>query len=362
MWVNSRALEMAGITKDTPDPEGGVVDRDSAGEPTGMLREMPAMSLVWNILPSATKEDYKTSLLWMQDYLNREGVTTAHDAWFEFDPNYYGAFDELAKEGRLTVRYRGSWFINPNAGDHTVIDGGSRFIDPNADDRTVAEQIEEGFELSEGFTHPHFKVHSFKFMADGTVEEATALLLEPYAHKSDFSGIKKWEDEDMVNAFTKVDEAGYQIHVHAIGDGATKYTLNALEQLQGVNGKRHSLAHLQLVRPEDVTRMGELGLSAHMSQYWMVMDEGHDSFYLPYLGPERAGSTYPQKSLSDAGVNVTVASDFITSEPDVMTAMYNGMTRSGPGGEQLPPAGECVSLEEMLRAATINGAYASQLS
>lgn len=91
--------------------------------------------------------------------MNREGITTAHDAWFEFDPNYYEAFDELAKEGTLTVRYRGSWFIDPQ--------------------EDYMEQIEYGLELAEKFNHPHFKAQSFKYMADGTVEEMTAFCFSP---------------------------------------------------------------------------------------------------------------------------------------------------------------------------------------
>ncbi|TKJ37232.1 hypothetical protein CEE37_14055 [candidate division LCP-89 bacterium B3_LCP] len=304
------------------------------------MLEMPAMEPAWNLLPYPTLEQYKTSLLWMQDWLNREGITTAHDAWMEFDPNYYGAYDELAEEGNLTVRYRGSWYIDPAL--------------------NYMADIQFGLWLSEGFNHPHFKMHSFKFLADNAIEGETALLLEPYAHRPDYYGIKNWEDADMVNAFAMVDEAGHQIHVHVIGDSAAKYTLDALERV-GVSGNRHSLAHLQLARSEDVIRMGELGISAHMSQYWMVIDEYYWNFYLPYLGPDRANDMYPHQSLFDADVNVTVGSDFYTSEPDLMKAIYNGMERSNVGGLQLPPARECVSLEEMLRAATINGAYANFL-
>jgi hypothetical protein len=129
--------------------------------------------------------------------------------------------------------------------------------------------------------------------------------------------------------------------------------------MNGKRDSRHSLAHLQMARPKDVKRMGELGISAHMSPYWMIMDEGFDNFYLPYLGSERANNTYPHKSLFDAGVNVTVASDFITSEPDLMTAIYRGMERSSESGAKLSPVSERVSFEEMLRAATINGAIAN---
>ncbi|MCF8067613.1 MAG: amidohydrolase [Desulfobacterales bacterium] len=373
MWVNSKTLEMIGITKDTPDPKGGVIKRDpETGEPSGLLHEYGAMNLVWDIFPAATKAEYKKSLLWLQDWLNAEGITTAHDAWLEFDPNYYEAYQELAEEGKLTVRYRGSWYIEPT------------------DD--FMEQIEQGVELAKKFNHPHFKAHSFKFFADQVIEGETAFLVEPYAHRLDYYGQKTWTDEEMVDAFSKVDKAGLQIHVHVIGDGAAKYTVKALEKTQEINGERdsrHSFAHVQMAKPEDVKKMGELGLSAHMSQYWMNIDEYFWDFYLPYLGPERAfNETYPHKSLFDAGVNVTVASDFNVSKPDVMFAIYSGMKRILPIGKYmewygydpkyryvtnpdaelrkydmsyLPPASECVSLDEMVAAATINGAYANFL-
>lgn len=345
MWVNSKALKMAGINKDTPNPKGGVIVRDPVtGEPSGLLQEESAMQLVRHLFPDASKEDYKTSLLWMQDWLNSEGITTVHDAWAEYDPNYYEAFDELAKAGKLTVRYRGSWFVDPNT--------------------NYIEEIDYGLKLGKKFKHPHFQVHSFKFLADNILEEETALLLEPYTHRPGFYGLQNWPDEDLVEAFAKVDKAGQQIHVHVIGDGGAKITVDALEQAREINGKRdsrHSVAHLQMARPLDVKRMGAMGMSAHMSPYWMIKDEGFEQFYLPYLGEVRANNTYPHKNLFGAGVNVTIASDFITSEPNLMTAIYSGMKRASPGGEQLPPTSERVSLEEMLRAATINGAKANFL-
>jgi len=371
MWVNSKTLEMLGWTKDTPDPEGGVIQRDpETGEPTGLIQEHGAMKLAWKLFPSATKDEYKASLLWVQEWLNKKGITTAHDAWAEFDPNFYEAYDEMAKEGKLTVRYRGSWYIDPTP--------------------DYMDQIEHGFDLAQRYNHPHFKAHCFKFLTDQILEEETALLIEPYAHRPDYYGPKDWADEDLAASFTKIDKAGYQIEVHVIGDGATKNTLDALDVAERKNGKRdsrHSLAHIQLVRPEDVKRMGEQGIQALMSQYWMTVDERFWDFYLPYLGPERAyNETYPQKSMIDAGVNITVGSDWPTSEPDVMFAIYSGITRRMPfrvyqqkiGSDNnyryvsdpnvelkendfgfLPPASECVTLEEMVEAATINGAYAN---
>jgi len=380
MWVNSKVFELLGWDKDTPDPPGGRINRDpETGELSGLLVEMPAMAPAWELFPYPTKEEYKESLMWVQDQLNREGITTAHDAWMEFDPNYFRAYDELANEGRLTVRYRGSWYIAPDGNDQT------RWL-----------KIKFGLMLSNMFNHPHFQVHSFKFLADNILEERTALLLEPYrqsvepdSREPDYYGIKNWNDLDMFWAFDQVDRAGNQIHVHVIGDGATQYTLDALERVQWMNGSRdsrHSLAHLQMAKPRDVKRMGDLGVGAHMSPYWMTIDEHFWSFYLPYLGPGRASNTYPHKSLFDNGVNVTVASDLPTSQPDIMFAIFSGMERILPyekyrewygwrtryrsdwddelrNGDigHLPPRSECVSLEQMLRAATINGAHANFL-
>jgi len=306
MWVNSKVFEMLGWDKNTPDPEGGVIVRDpNTGELTGLLVEMAAMDPAWYLFPAPTKSEYKTSLLWLQEWLNRKGITTAHDAWMESDPNYYKAYDELANAGQLTVRYRGSWYID-DAGDYL-------------------NEIDQGLRTMQGFTHPHFKVISFKFMADGAGATAFEFGNNP-------DGLKIWRDDAMVSAFDKVDDAGFQIHVHTIGDRAVDYVVDALEAVVGKNGtrdSRHSLAHVEMARPEDVTRMAELGLYAHITQ--------------------RLISQYsPHKSLFDAGVKVTIASDWTTSHFDVLTDIYRGM-KTG------------VSLEEMLRAATIYGAYANFL-
>jgi predicted amidohydrolase YtcJ len=289
------------------------------------------------------------------------------------DPNTYEAYHELAREGKLTVRYRASWYISP---------GGD-----------VLAQVEQGKRLAKRFSHPHFKTNSFKFFADHVVEEETGYLLEPYAHRDDdWFGIKVWDDEVMSEAFACIDSDGYQIHVHVIGDAAAQYTLDALETLLDVNGardSRHSFAHLQLARPGDVQRIGELGVSVHTSPYWINIDDYFWKLNLPYLGRQRAFyQQYPFQSLFDAGANVTVASDFWVTEPDPMAAIYCGMTRLMPqtifdrdygsnpnyrrvsdpnatltpgvlGG--LPPLEERASLEDMIVASTYNGAYANFL-
>ena len=375
MWVNSKALQLADITKDTPQPGEGVIKHDPVtGEPSGLLQEPGAMNLVSRLMPEPPKEQIKQSLLWLQGWLNSKGITTAHEAMLGINERYlYEAYDELAREGRLTVRYRASWTISPE-GD-------------------VMAQIDQGLALAKKFTHPHFKARSFKFFADHVIEEETGYLLEPYTHRNDnWYGIKVWEDDILRKAFARIDSAGHQVHVHVIGDAAAQYTLDALETLLHVNGKRdsrHSFAHLQLARPEDVERIGKLGMSIHTSPYWMKMDDYFWKLNLPYLGQERAfNRLYPFKSLFEAGVNVTIASDFWVTEPDCMLAIYSGMTRHIPkavfdkdhGADSpyrrvsdpkaklehddvgvLPPLDERVSLEDMLVALTHNGAYANFL-
>jgi len=375
LWVNSKALELAQITQDTPQPAEGVIKQDpTTGQPSGLLQEPGAMKPVSDLFPDPPKQQIKESLLWLQQWLNAKGITTVHEAMMGIDERYiYEAYNELAQEGMLTVRYRASWNISPE-GD-------------------VMAQIDQGQALAERYTHPHFQAHSFKFFADHVTEEETGYLLEPYAHRDDdWHGIKVWDDNFLREAFASIDSAGYQIHVHVIGDAAAQYTLDALETLIAVNGKRdsrHSFAHLQLARPEDIQRISELGVSIHTSPYWMSIDDYFWKLNLGYLGRDRAfNEQYPLNSLFEAGANVTIASDFWVTEPDLMSAIYCGMTRLIPQIEfeshysvdpnyrrvpdpdveledgdlgVLPPLAERASLKKMIAAATFNGAYANFL-
>lgn len=371
MWVNSKAMELAGITKDTPDPEGGVIKRDlETGEPSGLLQES-AMGLVEEILPGYTKEEYKEALLWLQEWFNSVGITNAFDAMVSLDdPGYYEAYQELAEEGLLTIRYRGGWLLDPEMGDE---------LDAN---------IEKGIELAQKFDTPYWKVNTFKFFSDQVIEEETGYMLEAYSHRDDeWYGIKVWDDEVLKHAYQKIDEAGFQIHTHQIGDAAAKYALDALEYTQEVNGQRdsrHIFAHVQCMTSEDIERMGKLKMSAATAPYWMVVDDYYWDLYRPYLGEERVNNMYPMKSLFDAGVNVTIHSDFFVTEPDYMWAFYSSITRTLPENifnlwyegmdltrttdlnvpledyiiAPLPPHDERITLEQAIEASTINGAWA----
>lgn len=376
LWANSKALAVAGVTAATPDPSNGVIKRDPAtGAPAGLLQEA-AMQLVRPHIPRPTKDQVKAALLWLQQWLNREGITTALDAILEIgEPEVARAYHELSLEGRLTVRYRGAWRIVP--------------------ERDYRADIDHALALARQFDTPHFKTDVFKFFADEVVEEETAYLLEPYAHRTDgWRGLKDWDDADLQDAFARVHRGGGQVHVHAIGDGAVRYVLDVLEALQDETGpalreRRPTLAHLQLVDPEDFRRMAALDVTAVIAPYWAIIDDYFWELYVDYLGRERAFfHQYPQKTFLDHGVNLAFHSDFSVVEPDSMRAIYSALTRRMPRriferhygrnpayryvaesgtspvyGDMgaLPPEEECLDLEEALRAYTLGGAYGNFL-
>ena len=377
-WVNTRTLELAGIDASTEDPAGGVIKRNpETGEPTGLLQES-AMALVAHLFPSSTRDEYKSGLLWLQERFNALGITTIHDAMVPFDPDYYMAYEELAREGRLSIRYRGSWCLTPE-------------MPPGL---SPEEAVRKGMELSGEFRTPYWRVDSFKFFADQVIEEETGFLKESYAHRNDgWCGIRVWDDGILKKLFTMIDAENLNIHIHQIGDAAAACALDALEYARERNGprdSRHSLAHIQMMDPREIRRMAALGMNGITAPYWQIIDDYFWDLYLPYLGKQRAfGAQYPMKSLFDAGINVALHSDFFVTEPDYSWALYSAITRTMPrkilerqygakaGGMlrttdpdtklryydmgSLGPREERISLEEALQAATYNGAYADFL-
>lgn len=375
VWANSKALELAGITKETKDPEGGVIQHDpKTGEPSGLLQEA-AKDLVADLQPEYTKQQYKDAILWLQEWFNSVGLTTIFDAMIPIDnPNYYEAYQELAEDGLLTLRVRGAWHMYPEMGEENY-----------------EANIDKAIELSKGFETPYFQVNAFKFFSDQVIEEETGYLSEPYLNRDDeWKGIKVWDDDVMAALFTKIDKADFQIHVHQIGDAAATYTLDALEKAVAVNGERdsrHTFAHVQILSDADADRMAALKMNAVIAPYWMTMDDYYWELYYPILGKERVNDMYPAKSLIDRGINTAVHSDFFVTEPDAGWLFYSAMTRTVPqkiidlwyGDEAegvvrtadinypitegvngpLPPFDERLSLDEIIKASTYGGAYAN---
>lgn len=356
LWVNSKALEMAGVTRDTKDPEGGIIERDAtSGEPSGTLRESSAESFVTGILQDYSVEQYKAGIKSYQQMAHSLGFTGAFDAVLGEGSNAIKAYTALAESGELAMYIRGAYSTAPETDFDAQL---ASFAKARKTDDAAL-----------------FKMTNVKFFEDGVVEGGTAYLLEPYAiekKKGDpaYRGVPIWELNQLGNAFQKAEATGFQIHVHAIGDAAVSEALDAFAHAEKQNGKkdyRNAITHCQLVSPVDFARFRQLDVIAVLNPYWAVIDDFYYNIQVPYLGRERADREYPVKSFFSNGVIVSSASDYpITPLCNPFAAIQIGITRSAPplpGSENTEDSKplwpeEAATLEEMIRSVTYNGAYA----
>ena len=346
-WVNSKTLELAGITKYTKDPEGGVIERDpKTGEPTGTLRENAA-DLVNKIFPDYTVDQLEKAIESYQKMAASFGITTSHDASVDVDGNDFNAYRNLEQDKKLSMRFRSSLYV-----------------DPEKD----TEQIKSIIADREKCKGKLFQANSAKIFIDGVIEGSTGYLKAPYKHLPNSYGEFLWKKDKLNKVCAELDKNKFQIHVHSIGDAATSVTLDAFGYAVDKNGKRdsrNSITHLQLVDQKDFQRFKELGVVALPQPYWFAKDDYYYNIQVPYLGQKRADEEYPMKSFFDAGVVVASASDYAVTIPcNPLNAIQSGITRSKldvtDPKEILWPE-ERVSLEQMIQSFTINGAYANFL-
>ena len=346
-WVNSRTLELAGITKTTPNPPGGVIERDPAtGEPAGTLRET-ASRLVGKVIPESSVDEIVRGLEEYQRMALGFGITTAHESSLGLGENPLAAYKALEVDGKLGMRFRASLHVDPGEGTGQV----------------AALEAERA--LNNG---PLFRTAAAKIFVDGVVEGSTAYLREPYAHRPGFRGEPLWTPAALDAVCVALDKAGFQLHFHVIGDAATAEALDAVAAAREANGPRDArplLTHLQLVAPADILRFKDLGAVAVPQPFWFMKDDYYHNLQVPYLGQARADAEYPMAGFFRAGVPVASASDYTVTIPcDPLQAIQIGMTRREPGrtseADVLWPE-ERATLEEMIASFTIFGAYANFL-
>ncbi len=361
-WVNSRALEMAGITAETPDPEGGVIERDpESGQPSGTLREA-AGGLIASVDPGDFSVDqYERGLRWMQEtILGPLGITGVFNAGGSVGSNLYAAVEKLARGGEMTFWLRGAYTARPS------YDTGAWLRKAAAERRRFASR--------------HFRITAIKFFEDGVIEGHTALLLEPYAdagqhgRKRGFRGPRIWRPEALEAAVTAAYRHGFQTHHHAIADRSVAEALDAIAMARQAAGRsfpdpRDGITHLTLVAPPDLGRFADLGVLAVPQPQWFLKDDYYHDVFVPFLGRERADRAYPMKSFFDAGVVVASSSDWgVTEPPDPLRGIQTAVMRLYPippfGGrvpsEVLWPA-ERIPVLQAIRSYTINGAYGNFL-
>jgi predicted amidohydrolase YtcJ len=343
VWVNSRALEIAGITRETPDPANGHIERDpNTGEPTGTLRER-AIKLVEKFVPQPTGKDYVEGLRRALRLANGYGITSMCDPSEKEDDTLkkiLDAFVELDRRGELTARVRSSVAADPAKG---------------------AAQVADLLAKRRKYQGQRFHTDTVKVMVDGVIESRTAALLEPYLGGKGESGQPMWEPDVLTQTITALDREGFQIHVHAIGDRAIRMSLDAFEKARAANGSRdsrHHISHLQLFNPADLPRFRRLGVVANFQPFWAQPDD-YAKMDDALLGPKRARWLYPIGSMVKTGAVVVGGSDWYVTTMNPLEAIQVALTRrvpnTGAGPAWIPE--EVVDLPTMLAAYTINGAY-----
>jgi predicted amidohydrolase YtcJ len=342
-WVNSKALELAGIDASTPDPVDGRIEREPDGAPFGMLHE-GAMHLVLSLVPPPTDEELLVALLAAQAHLHALGITAWQDA--HVSPRTHLAYRTMEARGELTARVVGAlWW-----------------------DRTRGlEQIEGLRELrAEAGASGRYRPTSVKIMQDGIVENFTAGLVEPYLRQDGNRGKSFVEPNLLKEVVTRLDADGFQVHVHAIGDRAAREALDAFEAARDANGPndlRHHIAHLQVVHPDDVPRFAALGVVANGQPLWACMEPQMRELNLPFLGEERARTQYPFGALLRSGARLAFGSDWPVTTPDPLQEMQIAVTRTFPeepeSGPWLPD--ERLTLDQALEAFTMGTAFVNHL-
>jgi predicted amidohydrolase YtcJ len=329
--ANSLALKLAGITKDTPDPQGGEIERDAeTGDPTGILKDT-AMDFVYKVIPPPTKEQLKKSIKTAMEHANSLGITSIQDNSSEED---FEIYQDMMKNRELTLRVN-VW----------------RPVDTT-----------EGFEkigILPPFGNPHLRLGTMKIFVDGSMGAGTALFYEPYSDDPSDSGLPIYPEEELYSIIKAVDKAGLQIAAHAIGDKANEWVLNGFEKAFKDNGKRdarHRIEHAQVVLPKDIKRYAKMGIIASIQPSHCI----DDMRWAEKRIGDRVKYSYLFNSFVKAGVKVAFGTDWFVEPINPMLGVYASVTREfpegGPEGGWFPE--EKISLEKAIEFYTLGSAYA----
>lgn len=345
-WVNSRALQLARIDRDTPDPADGRIERDPTGEPTGMLQE-GAMGLVAQHIPPLTADEKLAGLLTAQRTLHRYGITGWQDALLGESPlmaDVTGAYLDAIATGQLTAKVVGALWWDRHRG---------------------AEQIDDLVERRRRHRELGLETGTVKIMQDGIAENFTAAMIDPYfdccGHRTDNRGLSFIEPNLLNEYVIALDQLGFQVHFHALGDRAVREALNAVEAAHRINGgsdNRHHLAHLQVVDPIDIPRFRYWGAAANIQPLWATHEPQMDELTIPFLGPDRAALQYPFAALARTGAIIAAGSDWPVSSPNPWEAIHVAVHRHTPDTTDRPFLPEQrIDLDTAIAAYTNGSAY-----
>ncbi|MFE3450727.1 amidohydrolase [Nonomuraea sp. NPDC059194] len=352
--VNSRALELAGITAKTKDPSDGTIERDSAGEPTGILQD-GAQDLVGAKIPAPTRAENLKIARTALAALAEQGVTTFMDAVATEEA--LRAFTTLAEQGKLTARAHFAPLVEVS----------------DTDPVPRLAKLRRVYDDGRAKPRPGVSVHNAKLFMDGVLQypAQTAALLEPYlVHKHDHwvagkkIGSQYWTAAKLNAVVRKLAAAGFDPHIHAIGDRAVRTALDAYAAMRaaGHAKTRPAIAHAELVAAADLPRFGKLDVTAAMGFHWAKPAPDSVESVKPYLGPKRWARYEPEGDLIRAGGRVSLGSDWPVDPLDEWTAIKTVITRTAAPDSPFAKQGamtphQRISRAAAIRAATFNGAY-----
>jgi len=338
-WVNSKALEIAGITRDTHDPADGRIDRDpETGEAIGSLQE-GAGDLVGRHVPPWSREKRIEGLRYSQKMLNAYGITAVQDASVrEPDLEAYAALDA---QGGLSLKAVVSQWWERDQG---------------------LAQIAGMEALRSKYTHGRVRATAVKIMQDGVMENYTAVMTEPYHVHGSPTGIPMVDPQLLKEAVTQLDAKGFQVHFHAIGDGAIRQSLDAVQaarEANGNSGQRHHISHIQMINPVDLPRFRPLGVAANFQPLWGWADEYITKLTTPFIGEERTRWMYPIAQVHASGAVIAFGSDWSVSTANPFVEMEVAVRRADPSipdGEVFLPE-QRIALPEAIAAFTMGSAW-----
>ncbi len=353
VWVNSRAIELSGISAETLDPPSGMIQRYPASrEPSGLFVEKPAMELIYQAMPDVGNRQRFAALMEAQRYLNSLGITAIQDAWVGVDnTGVYGnipVYQKAVRDNRLNLRVTAALYWQPDG---------------------EADQLQQMLTTRKANEKGLFRASTVKIWQDGVMHTHTAKLLEEYMDRPGDKGMSYYSQEQLNHIVTALDREGFQIHIHADGDGALRESLDAFEVALKKNGRRdsrHHIAHLELVHPGDIPRLRQLGVIANVQPMWSTSRDYVSDLIEVKLGKSRSPYMETNKRFLKNGVTVAYGSDWPVTSANPMDLIEAAVTRIRPAlpleeKRRLTPLlpGEEVTVADAIASYTINGAYAN---
>ena len=341
-WANTKAMQLAGIKKDTPNPPGGEIVRDpKTGEAIGVFKEDTADELMTRVIPSPTHEEKLQALRAGLKEANRVGLVRVHSA--SGDLQDAELLQELRKGNELTLRMYLSFHATPP--------------------EITAAHLAEIEEARQKYHDEWISAGAVKFFMDGVVESHTAALLTPYSDDPKLSGSLLWDPSTYKQMAAELDKRGIQIFTHAIGDRAVRLTLDAYENAAKVNGtsdRRHRIEHIETISTQDIPRFGKLGVIASFQPLHAYPNDDTLLVWARNVGPERVQRAWTWRSVENSGGVLAFGSDWPIVTLNPWPGVQNALTRQTREGN--PPGGfvpkERISLEDAIRGYTLGAAFA----